>query len=381
MLLGPLAAANDLLPELLPLWLVPIVELARWLMLVPSILIAAGLLGAFVGSGIDRLSAVAGFAVAGTLTAIGSEIVLSATAAGAVETVRFTAWDPSTAAIPAWPGLLALAIGASYWRFGFDDDAVSPLGLRTHLWIAIAAIVLVVAPRWPLGLAEAGTGAAVWLSGGAASLLPTASRLVLPGALALLAATAAWSANLLLSPRVRGRAAEVGPDLPRGSDGAPTVAALAGLVTVAYSLGLIATLFLPLADPSAVAATTTSLARDFDEYGLRGRGRDVYTSEGCIVCHTQRIREGESDAAYGPAVKRGDYGTGPALAGHRRIGPDLTWVGSRHATRIDMADRMRVHGPGGSPAYTWLFDADGTTPRGDALIDYLVGLKSEGAGR
>lgn len=54
-------------------------------------------------------------------------------------------------------------------------------------------------------------------------------------------------------------------------------------------------------------------------------GRDIYLEEGCGSCHTQLIRNVVPDANLGP-VTLDDTNQ---VIGYRRIGPDLTAIGSR----------------------------------------------------
>lgn len=54
-------------------------------------------------------------------------------------------------------------------------------------------------------------------------------------------------------------------------------------------------------------------------------GRDIYASQGCATCHTQLVRNVVTDVGLGP-VTLDDTNQ---IIGFRRIGPDLSAVGSR----------------------------------------------------
>ena len=71
------------------------------------------------------------------------------------------------------------------------------------------------------------------------------------------------------------------------------------------------------------------------DLGLAARGKEVYLQMGCVQCHTQQVRR----PGYGADLYRGwglrqsvarDYVLQDVVAlGNRRIGPDLSNVGSR----------------------------------------------------
>src|SRR5256885_15074045 len=67
---------------------------------------------------------------------------------------------------------------------------------------------------------------------------------------------------------------------------------------------------------------------------LEKLGRAVYIREGCWYCHSQYVRPvaGE-ELRWGPVSEAGEYAFDlPHLLSTRRIGPDLTRVGSNTAT-------------------------------------------------
>jgi len=81
-------------------------------------------------------------------------------------------------------------------------------------------------------------------------------------------------------------------------------------------------------------------------------GRDIYASQGCATCHTQLIRNVVTDVGLGP-VTLDDTNQ---VVGYRRIGPDLSAIGSRAE---DTAALMALlAGAGNHPAATGLSEAD-----------------------
>lgn len=143
------------------------------------------------------------------------------------------------------------------------------------------------------------------------------------------------------------------------------------------------------------------------------RGLGVYVSEGCVACHTQQVRPIEMDSPWGRPSARRDYANlgdttkwwrpySPAVLGSARIGPDLSNVGNRQSSRVwqylHLYNPRAVVGESIMPAYPWLFevkqdpDAEATvvsvpdpygpdegkvvpTPRGEALVTYLLSLQ------
>jgi cytochrome c oxidase cbb3-type subunit 2 len=108
------------------------------------------------------------------------------------------------------------------------------------------------------------------------------------------------------------------------------------------------------------------------------RGRAVYVEEGCINCHSQFVKPGSRDELLWGPVRPIEELTGqvPPLFGNRRQGPDLVNIGNRRSR-----EWLRLHfifprelSPGSvMPAYDYLFSDE----RGDALVEYLLTLKSE----
>ena len=104
--------------------------------------------------------------------------------------------------------------------------------------------------------------------------------------------------------------------------------------------------------------------------GLANQGRLVYQDLGCVTCHTQQIRHGETGAdikrAWG---ERGSYARDyirdqTTLIGQSRLGPDLRNVGKRipeadYFYKLLYAPEATVGGSPiahGMPAYRFLFE-------------------------
>jgi cytochrome c oxidase cbb3-type subunit 2 len=125
-------------------------------------------------------------------------------------------------------------------------------------------------------------------------------------------------------------------------------------------------------DGSAAAPRAPSAAAE-SARAAAARGRRVYVAEGCIGCHSQRVRPGARDElAWGPS--HGDRADGvPRLIGVRRQGPDLANAGNRRSAvwhRLHLEDPRRLAPRSTMPSYAHLF-GDG---RGDDLVAYLSSL-------
>ncbi len=92
-------------------------------------------------------------------------------------------------------------------------------------------------------------------------------------------------------------------------------------------------------------------------------GRQIYIKNGCIACHTQKIRplKHETDR-YGSYSVIGEYVYDrPALFGSGRIGPDLLRVGNRRTIawhEIHMKDPTSVVPTSIMPSYKHLFESE-----------------------
>jgi mono/diheme cytochrome c family protein len=81
-------------------------------------------------------------------------------------------------------------------------------------------------------------------------------------------------------------------------------------------------------------------------------GRDVYASQGCASCHTQLIRNVVTDVGLGP-VSLDDTNQ---IIGYRRMGPDLSAVGSRIENTAALLALLA--GEGDHPAAAGLSETD-----------------------
>ena len=146
--------------------------------------------------------------------------------------------------------------------------------------------------------------------------------------------------------------------------------------------------------------------------GLADQGRLVYQDLGCVTCHTQQVRHGET----GPDIKRGwgerssyarDYiRDKTTLIGQSRLGPDLRNIGARAYANAEYLHAILYApssvAPGTNmPAHTFLYEVRSTassqpsykaiklpskyapgagfevvpTHRAEALVAYLQSLK------
>lgn len=115
---------------------------------------------------------------------------------------------------------------------------------------------------------------------------------------------------------------------------------------------------------------------------LVARGRAVYVAEGCIHCHSQYIRPGTVDTElWGPAKSIEEHLRGaPPLLGNRRQGPDLQNVAERRpeAWLREHLKTPRKFVPGSRmPSYAYLFGASGASSDGEALVAYLLTLRTK----
>ena len=113
--------------------------------------------------------------------------------------------------------------------------------------------------------------------------------------------------------------------------------------------------------------------------GLAGRGQKVYGELGCAICHTQQVRR----PGYGGDFGR-EWGSRQSVArdyvlqdqvnlGNKRIGPDLSNVGSRHDAAWFFAhlnNPYDVSEVSNMPSYPFLFKKRefSGTPSANALV-------------
>jgi cytochrome c oxidase cbb3-type subunit I/II len=112
---------------------------------------------------------------------------------------------------------------------------------------------------------------------------------------------------------------------------------------------------------------------------LEQQGRDVYTREGCYVCHSQMIRPMVAEyLRYGEASRAEEFiYDHPFQWGSKRTGPDLHRIGGKYPTLWHYTHLMdpRSTSPGSNmPSYAWLSEwtyDDKLAPRKLALMQKL----------
>lgn len=118
-------------------------------------------------------------------------------------------------------------------------------------------------------------------------------------------------------------------------------------------------------------------------------GRRIYIGEGCWHCHSQFVRPvSNEDKRWGPVSQSWEYQNElqrPVMFGTRRVGPDLSREGGRHANDWHVVHffRPKLTSPlSVMPEYPWFFDGnhpDGPgspNRRGFAIITYMQWLGS-----
>ena len=118
--------------------------------------------------------------------------------------------------------------------------------------------------------------------------------------------------------------------------------------------------------------------------GLAAEGRLMYIHEGCWVCHSQFVRPVSGEKTYfGPVAQAGTYNYQlPMLLGKRRIGPDLSDEGGKHANDWQFAhlyDPNSVSPGSIMPSFSWLFhgSADKPTKRAVEIVAYIQTLGTD----
>ncbi len=111
------------------------------------------------------------------------------------------------------------------------------------------------------------------------------------------------------------------------------------------------------------------------------RGRQVYSREGCMNCHSQFVRFTEDDVRrFGPACQAWESGDdAPQMWGTRRVGPDLAREGGRKSRDwqlVHLWNPRYVVPDSVMPGYPWLFDGAPNRPERKALdvVNYLDSL-------
>lgn len=110
------------------------------------------------------------------------------------------------------------------------------------------------------------------------------------------------------------------------------------------------------------------------------RGRLVYTSEGCIHCHSQYAPSAAADVPMSGPVENLDepHQKHPSPTANGRQGPDLARIGARRSAlwlKMQLFDPDEVSGSSGMPSYAALF----RDQKGNDLVAYLVSLRGPGA--
>ena len=95
---------------------------------------------------------------------------------------------------------------------------------------------------------------------------------------------------------------------------------------------------------------------------LQLTGRDIYIREGCVGCHSQRIRPFRAETErYGHFSVAGEFVYDrPFLWGSKRTGPDLHRVGGRYSDEWHYTHLMNprdVVPESNMPSYKWLADS------------------------
>jgi cytochrome c oxidase cbb3-type subunit I/II len=116
--------------------------------------------------------------------------------------------------------------------------------------------------------------------------------------------------------------------------------------------------------PLAVVKSNVPTIASVKPYSpLEQEGRDIYTREGCYLCHSQMIRPFRSETErYGQYSKAGEFVYDhPFQWGSKRTGPDLHRVGDKYQGAAGAAWHYRhmldprVPSPGSiMPAYPWI---------------------------
>src|SRR3974390_2647479 len=110
-------------------------------------------------------------------------------------------------------------------------------------------------------------------------------------------------------------------------------------------------------------------------------GRNIYVSEGCYLCHSQRIRAlGDEVERYGhySLAAESEYDH-PFQWGSKRNGPDLARVGGKYSDdwhRDHLSDPRAVVPGSIMPSYPWLFttDLDYSHIADDMKVQALLGV-------
>jgi len=116
-------------------------------------------------------------------------------------------------------------------------------------------------------------------------------------------------------------------------------------------------------------------------------GRRLYTSLGCLYCHSQQVREpsfgSDSARGWGRASRFEDYlHDRPHLLGTMRTGPDLMNIGVRQPSRdwhyLHLFQPRAVAAYSLMPSFPSLFTLKDLAEMGDEIVNTPPGLIPEG---
>jgi len=293
--------------------------------------------------------------------------------------VRFTDWESAL-------DVLSLAGAATLWLAALTAHAVPgergwnrTLG-AIHLDLAMTGLVVALIGFWVAGLQQGYT----WVASVHAETAATGDAFrssVVPleamRATALVGLTiVAVAALAYLAAVFTGLLSRSGTDDGGGFAGAGS----SGLTVWQGALGLfalagLAVFALPAIDAGTTPSPLAAATRAHPDEAPEARGREVYAVEGCWQCHTQQVRAIVTDVGLGRVSVPGDYVYDrDDLLGARRIGPDLSHVGSREwdapALVSHLSDPRALRPWSVMPSYDYL-DADDL----EALAAYLASLE------
>jgi cytochrome c oxidase cbb3-type subunit I/II len=137
----------------------------------------------------------------------------------------------------------------------------------------------------------------------------------------------------------------------------PRAGLMAVLTTVLISVGGLVEII-----PMFTASVPLTMSAPEPYTPLEVAGRDIYTREGCYVCHSQMVRPFRDETLrYGAWSRSEEYmWDRPFLLGSRRIGPDLHRVGGKYpdAWHYEHMRDPRSITPGSvMPPYWWLHES------------------------
>jgi cytochrome c oxidase cbb3-type subunit I/II len=183
------------------------------------------------------------------------------------------------------------------------------------------------------------------------------------------------------APALQNKAAHQGDSAHRRVEGLPAIFTV--LVTIAVLVGSVVEIL-----PSLMAQNFVERDARVQPYTpLELAGRDIYISEGCYVCHSQQIRPMVAEKLrYGePSTAAESIYDRPFQWGSRRIGPDLSRLGSKYPDMWHyrhMWDPREVVAQSIMPSYEWLFKKKinfGVLPRKVRVMQALGVPYADGA--